>query len=197
MTLTRPEMNQNAERALRRLLSCRLGSQGVPRARAAGHQGLARLTSPPRRPRAPLYRGAALPPREANLHTMGPLKVPRPYGAGWGGLAGSVNSRDPAGIRAPELVGEGEARPRKPARKGRGRGKSLKSPGGLVGARRRRGHTRGGNCRPRPSSGTRPWTPTTGRKTGILESAVQKGSGSLEGFLTLSTGSLLLFEGRC
>lgn len=168
-------MNQNAERALRRLLPFRLGSQGVPRARGARHQGLARLTSPPRRPRAPLSRGTARRPRESNLHTIGPLKVPRLYGAGWGGLAGSVNSRDPARIRAPELVGEGEARHRKTARKGRGRGKSLKRSGGLLGARRRRGHTRGGNCRPRPSSGTRPWTPTTGRKTGILESALQKG----------------------
>lgn len=49
VTLTGPEMNQNAKRALRRLLSFRLGSQGFPRARAvsaAGDRGLAGLTLP-------------------------------------------------------------------------------------------------------------------------------------------------------
>lgn len=49
VTLTEPEMNQNAARALQRLLSFRLGSQGFPRPRAVsatGYRGLAGLTLP-------------------------------------------------------------------------------------------------------------------------------------------------------
>lgn len=46
VTLTGPEMNQNAERVLQRLLPFHMDSQGFPRPRAASHPGLAALTLP-------------------------------------------------------------------------------------------------------------------------------------------------------
>lgn len=110
-------------------------------------------------------------PSEANLHTVGHLKLPRPCGAGWDRLASSVDTRDPARDQSPEplarapyrgcrKLGAGGQRwklrgweradgARPAAREGRGAGPS-----------RREG-------RPRPCPGAPP-EPSTAREVGFL-----------------------------
>lgn len=70
-----------------------------PRPRAASDAGPVDLT------RAPLPRSTARRPCEANLHTKGRLKLQGQGGASWG-----VNTRDPARVRAPELLTRGPRR---------------------------------------------------------------------------------------
>lgn len=173
MTLTEPEMNQNAARALQRLLSFRLGSQGFPRPRAVsatGYRGLAGLTLP-----ALLL--PAAPPADPPEQTCtawaaeAPEAVPRGLGR-----AGRRQHPAPGRPRAPEplprtgLRGCGKLGPGGPRGEVGGGEKAESSPEAVVGGG---APLEAGTQAPPPAS-LAPLDPN-GRKTGCSESGLGRG----------------------
>lgn len=137
MTLTGPEMNQNAERALPRLLPFCLGGQGFPRATTLRpwRPGTGRNDSP----RAPLPRSPARRPSKANLHTLGQLKLSRRCREPRLGRAGQqrpyprIRPRRGSGTSGSgPAQGLGEVRPGKTKLEGGGKGRSRKCTRGCV-----------------------------------------------------------------
>ncbi|KAL0602838.1 hypothetical protein AAY473_029038 [Plecturocebus cupreus] len=180
MTLTGPEVNQNAERALWRLLSFSLVGQGFPRATtapAAEDRGLAGLTLPSSS--SPQRRPPTLQSKPAHL---GQLKLSRRCREPRLGRAGRQllhpghrPSRGSGNSHLGGVQGLRETRPGKTALEGPGSGSCRKCTRGFVGRRRRRGRTRGGNSRPRPSPGARPEFPTV-VEPGLRKTTVSPGA---------------------
>lgn len=145
-------MNRNAERALRRLLPFRLGSQGFPRARAAAAAGgrpdepCQHASSPQRGP--PTLRGKPAHQRAA--------EAPGAVRRGLGRAGRQRRHGNPALARAPEPLtrarrwGWGKRGPGGPRGKVGRVGGGRKCTRGVVRGEEGRGHARGGNGRPRP-----------------------------------------------
>lgn len=146
VTLTRPEMNQNAERALRRLLPFRLGGPRFPRARAASDPDWP--DGPP--PRAPLPRSATRRPRK-----------PVRYGA-----AGAPRAVRVSGAPGPPASGPGTSHSAAQARGAPGARDAGRSAGksGRVGGPARAG---GGATLQAGTAGPAPCGDAGGRRTGL------------------------------